>query len=128
MQFKYVELSFTFPAELSASILAADEAERYDELVTLFSDEGGIVAAVTVTDAGEGGDYLTIGEALDTAIDMAAEVLFEHTPAETPIPDPWSSKVVDRELMSEYFQQVAVAPALPPCGPVEGDGLAGVAG
>lgn len=128
MQFKYVELSFTFPATLAASILAADKAEPHDHDVTLFSDEGGIVAAVTVADDATAGDYLTIGEVLDTAIDMAADVLFEHTPAETPIPDPWSAKVVDRELMSDYFHQVSQAPVMPACGPVDDDGLAGVAG
>lgn len=121
MQFKYVELSFTLPAGIAASILTADKLDRYDELVTLFSDEGGIVAAVTVAEE----DNLTIGEALDTAIDMAADVLFEHVDDATPIPDPWSAKLVDRELMSDYFHQVALSPVMPACGPVDDEGLEG---
>ncbi len=122
MDFTYVELTFTLPAELAASILAADERNRYDELVMLFSDEGGVVAAVTVATE----EDLTMGEALDHAIDLATETLLEHTAVGTEIPLPWSCKLVDRELMSEYFQQVSQAPALPLCGPVEDDGLEGV--
>ncbi|GAB3830071.1 hypothetical protein [Kribbella italica] len=121
MDFKYFELSFTFPAELAASILAADKADQYDELVTLFSDEGGIVAAVTVASS----EKLSFGEFLDDAIDMATDTFVTHTAEEVDIPLPWSVKLVDRELMSEYFQQVATAPVLPACGPIEDDGLEG---
>jgi hypothetical protein len=119
--YMYVELSFTFPAELAASILAAEVLGQYDPSVTLFSDEGGIVAAVSLA----ADDNPTMGEVVDEAIDIAADVLFERTPEETVIPNPWSTKLVDRELMAQYFQQVVRNPVMPACGPVDDDGLEG---
>ncbi|WP_405056997.1 hypothetical protein OG474_30205 [Kribbella sp. NBC_01505] len=124
MQYKYVELSYTVPAELAQQILTEQTARVPEEpQVTFFPDDGGLVAAVNIQ-----GDGMQDAQALTLATELTWNWMYDYLAGMegSDIDDPWSMKLIDRDRMADYFSRAANPDPTPPSGPAEDDGLAGV--